>query len=159
MIKPGRRGRKRKCADTVIEVPKVTGNRRSSSRHSGMHELSLCEQLIVDLVRHEDSWPFLKLVNKAQVTDYYDIIKKPVALNIIREKLNRCEYNFASDFIDDVELMFTNCFEYNPRNTSEAKAGMKLQAFFHNQVEKLGLTIKPTNVDHTPQPITKRSRI
>lgn len=159
VIKPGRRGRKRKCADTVIEVPKVTGNRRSSSRHSGMHELSLCEQLIVDLVRHEDSWPFLKLVNKAQVTDYYDIIKKPVALNIIREKLNRCEYNFALDFIDDVELMFTNCFEYNPRNTSEAKAGMKLQAFFHNQVEKLGLTIKPTNVDHTPQPITKRSRI
>ncbi|XP_078262668.1 bromodomain adjacent to zinc finger domain protein 1A [Rhinoraja longicauda] len=160
VIKPGRRGRKRKCADTAVEVPKVTGNRRSSSRHSGMHELSLCEQLIVDLVRHEDSWPFLKLVNKAQVTDYYDIIKKPVALNIIREKLNRCEYNFASDFIDDVELMFTNCFEYNPRNTSEAKAGMKLQAFFHNQVEKLGLTIKPTNVDLTLQPpITKRSRI
>ncbi|XP_051881214.1 bromodomain adjacent to zinc finger domain protein 1A isoform X2 [Pristis pectinata] len=160
VIKTGRRGRKRKSADAMIQVPKVTGNRRSSSRHSGMHELSLCEQLIVDLVRHEDSWPFLKLVNKAQVTDYYDIIKKPVALNIIREKLNRCEYNVASDFIDDVELMFTNCFEYNPRNTSEAKAGIKLQAFFHNQVEKLGLTMKPANVDHPPQPpITKRSRI
>uniref|UniRef100_A0A4W3GNH2 Bromodomain adjacent to zinc finger domain protein 1A n=1 Tax=Callorhinchus milii TaxID=7868 RepID=A0A4W3GNH2_CALMI len=139
---------------------KVTGNRRSSGRNSGIHELSVCEQLIVDLVRHEDSWPFLKLVNKAQVTDYYDIIKKPVALNIIREKLNRCQYNYASDFIDDVELMFTNCFEYNPRNTSEAKAGMKLQAFFHNQVEKLGLPVKPANVDHPPQlAATKRSRI
>ncbi|XP_069772864.1 bromodomain adjacent to zinc finger domain protein 1A isoform X2 [Narcine bancroftii] len=160
VIKTGRRGRKRKCADAIVQEPKMTGNRRSSSRHSGMHELSLCEQLIVDLVRQEDSWPFLKLVNKAQVTDYYDIIKKPVALNIIREKLNRCEYNFASDFIDDVELMFTNCFEYNPRNTSEAKAGMKLQAFFHNRVEKLGLTMKSANVDHSPQPpITKRSRI
>ncbi|XP_062906195.1 bromodomain adjacent to zinc finger domain protein 1A [Mobula hypostoma] len=160
VIKTGRRGRKRKSEDATIQVPQVTGNRRSSSRHSGMHELSLCEQLIVDLVRHEDSWPFLKLVNKAQVTDYYDIIKNPVALNIIREKLNRCEYNFASDFIDDVELMFTNCFEYNPRNTSEAKAGIKLQAFFHNQVEKLGLTMKPANVDHPPQPpVTKRSRI
>uniref|UniRef100_UPI00398E44EB bromodomain adjacent to zinc finger domain protein 1A isoform X2 n=1 Tax=Pristiophorus japonicus TaxID=55135 RepID=UPI00398E44EB len=160
VIKTGKRGRKRKSADTVMQVSKVTGSRRSSSRHSGIHELSVCEQLIVDLVRHEDSWPFLKLVNKAQVTDYYDIIKKPVALNIIREKLNRCEYNFASDFIDDVELMFTNCFEYNPRNTSEAKAGIKLQAFFHNQVEKLGLPMKPANVDHSPQPpATKRSRI
>uniref|UniRef100_A0A4W3GM20 Bromodomain adjacent to zinc finger domain protein 1A n=1 Tax=Callorhinchus milii TaxID=7868 RepID=A0A4W3GM20_CALMI len=147
-------------SDTVVEVLKVTGNRRSSGRNSGIHELSVCEQLIVDLVRHEDSWPFLKLVNKAQVTDYYDIIKKPVALNIIREKLNRCQYNYASDFIDDVELMFTNCFEYNPRNTSEAKAGMKLQAFFHNQVEKLGLPVKPANVDHPPQlAATKRSRI
>ncbi|XP_078089879.1 bromodomain adjacent to zinc finger domain protein 1A [Mustelus asterias] len=160
MIKTGKRGRKRKSADAVMQVSKITGNRRSSSRHSGIHELSVCEQLIVDLVRHEDSWPFLKLVNKAQVTDYYDIIKKPVALNVIREKLNRCEYNFALDFIDDVELMFTNCFEYNPRNTSEAKAGMKLQAFFHNQVEKLGLPMKPANVDHPPQPpVTKRSRI
>ncbi|XP_038646172.1 bromodomain adjacent to zinc finger domain protein 1A [Scyliorhinus canicula] len=159
-IKTGKRGRKRKSADTVMQVSKITGNRRSSSRHSGIHELSVCEQLIVDLVRHEDSWPFLKLVNKAQVTDYYDIIKKPVALNIIREKLNRCVYNFASDFIDDVELMFTNCFEYNPRNTTEAKAGLKLQAFFHNQVEKLGLPMKPANVDHPPQPpVTKRSRI
>ncbi|XP_072344773.1 bromodomain adjacent to zinc finger domain protein 1A isoform X2 [Scyliorhinus torazame] len=159
-IKTGKRGRKRKSADTAMQVSKITGNRRSSSRHSGIHELSVCEQLIVDLVRHEDSWPFLKLVNKAQVTDYYDIIKKPVALNIIREKLNRCVYNFASDFIDDVELMFTNCFEYNPRNTTEAKAGLKLQAFFHNQVEKLGLPMKPANVDHPPQPpVTKRSRI
>uniref|UniRef100_V9K7W4 Bromodomain adjacent to zinc finger domain protein 1A n=1 Tax=Callorhinchus milii TaxID=7868 RepID=V9K7W4_CALMI len=160
LIQSGKRGRKRKSADTVVEVLKVTGNRRSSGRNSGIHELSVCEQLIVDLVRHEDSWPFLKLVNKAQVTDYYDIIKKPVALNIIREKLNRCQYNYASDFIDDVELMFTNCFEYNPRNTSEAKAGMKLQAFFHNQVEKLGLPVKPANVDHPPQlAATKRSRI
>ncbi|XP_060685033.1 bromodomain adjacent to zinc finger domain protein 1A isoform X1 [Hemiscyllium ocellatum] len=160
VVKTGKRGRKRKSADTVTQVSKVTGSRRSSSRHSGIHELSVCEQLIVDLVRHEDSWPFLKLVNKAQVTDYYDIIKKPVALNIIREKLNRCEYNFASDFIDDVELMFTNCFEYNPRNTSEAKAGIKLQAFFHNQVERLGLPVKSANVDHPPQPpVTKRSRI
>ncbi|XP_048456383.1 bromodomain adjacent to zinc finger domain protein 1A [Rhincodon typus] len=160
VVKTGKRGRKRKSADIVTQVSKVTGSRRSSSRHSGIHELSVCEQLIVDLVRHEDSWPFLKLVNKAQVTDYYDIIKKPVALNIIREKLNRCEYNFASDFIDDVELMFTNCFEYNPRNTSEAKAGIKLQAFFHNQVERLGLPVKSANVDHPPQPpVTKRSRI
>ncbi|ELW63180.1 Bromodomain adjacent to zinc finger domain protein 1A [Tupaia chinensis] len=138
----------------------MTLNRRSSGRQGGVHELSAFEQLVVELVRHDDSWPFLKLVSKIQVPDYYDIIKKPIALNIIREKVNKCEYKLASEFIDDIELMFSNCFEYNPRNTSEAKAGTRLQAFFHIQAQKLGLHVTPSNVDQviTP-PAAKKSRV
>ncbi|KAM5336995.1 bromodomain adjacent to zinc finger domain protein 1A [Glossophaga mutica] len=151
-----RRGRKRQSP----ESSPMTLNRRSSGRQGGVHELSAFEQLIVELVRHDDSWPFLKLVSKIQVPDYYDIIKKPIALNIIREKVNKCEYKFASEFIDDIELMFSNCFEYNPRNTSEAKAGTRLQAFFHIQAQKLGLHVTPGNVDQVSMPPpTKKSRI
>lgn len=122
--------------------------------------MSAFEQLVVELVRHDDSWPFLKLVSKIQVPDYYDIIKKPIALNIIREKVNKCEYKLASEFIEDIELMFSNCFEYNPRNTSEAKAGTRLQAFFHIQAQKLGLHVSPSNVDQASTPLAaKKSRI
>ncbi|XP_006835417.1 PREDICTED: bromodomain adjacent to zinc finger domain protein 1A isoform X2 [Chrysochloris asiatica] len=151
-----RRGRKRQST----ESSPVILNRRSSGRQGGVHELSAFEQLVIELVRHDDSWPFLKLVSKIQVPDYYDIIKKPIALNIIREKVNKCEYKLASEFIDDIELMFSNCFEYNPRNTSEAKAGTRLQAFFHIQAQKLGLHVTPGNVEQvsTP-PATKKSRI
>ena len=45
----------------------MTLNRRSSGRQGGVHELSAFEQLVVELVRHDDSWPFLKLVSKIQV--------------------------------------------------------------------------------------------
>ncbi|NWW91138.1 BAZ1A protein, partial [Rhynochetos jubatus] len=152
---PKRRGRKRQSTESS---PQASLNRRSSGRHGGVHELSAFEQLVVELVRHDDSWPFMKLVSKIQVPDYYDIIKKPIALNIIREKVNKCEYKLASEFIEDVELMFSNCFEYNPRNTSEAKAGTRLQAFFHIQAQKLGLPITSSNVDHAA-PVTKKSRI
>lgn len=110
------------------------------------------EQLTVDLVRHEDSWPFMKLVSRTQVPDYYDIIKKPIALSIIREKVNNCEYKTASEFVDDVKLMFSNCFEYNPSNTSEAQAGTRLQAFFHSELQRLGLAERSS-------PPQKRSRI
>ncbi|XP_031213577.1 bromodomain adjacent to zinc finger domain protein 1A [Mastomys coucha] len=151
-----RRGRKRQST----ESSPVPLNRRSSGRQGGVHELSAFEQLVVELVRHDDSWPFLKLVSKIQVPDYYDIIKKPIALNIIREKVNKCEYKLASEFIDDIELMFSNCFEYNPRNTSEAKAGTRLQAFFHIQAQKLGLHVSPSNVDQVSTPLAaKKSRI
>ncbi|TSO25194.1 Bromodomain adjacent to zinc finger domain protein 1A [Bagarius yarrelli] len=129
-----------------------SSNRRCSGRNFGVHELSVYEQLTVDLVRHEDSWPFMKLVSKTQVPDYYDIIKKPIALSIIRERVNNCEYQTASEFIDDVKLMFSNCFEYNPSNTSEAKAGTRLQAFFHSELQRLGLAERTS-------PPQKRSRI
>ncbi|XP_077179199.1 bromodomain adjacent to zinc finger domain protein 1A isoform X3 [Paroedura picta] len=151
---PKRRGRKRQSA----ESPQMPLNRRSSGRQGGVHELSAFEQLVVELVRHDDSWPFMKLVSKIQVPDYYDIIKKPIALNIIREKVNKCEYKLASEFIEDIELMFSNCFEYNPRNTSEAKAGSRLQAFFHIQAQKLGLPLASGNMDHAA-PAVKKSRI
>nr|XP_054491824.1 bromodomain adjacent to zinc finger domain protein 1A isoform X1 [Agelaius phoeniceus]XP_054491825.1 bromodomain adjacent to zinc finger domain protein 1A isoform X1 [Agelaius phoeniceus] len=154
VAEPKRRGRKRQSTESSPPVL----SRRSSGRQGGVHELSAFEQLIVELVRHDDSWPFMKLVSKIQVPDYYDIIKKPIALNIIREKVNKCEYKLASEFIEDIELMFSNCFEYNPRNTSEAKAGTRLQAFFHIQAQKLGLPITSGNVDHTA-PAAKKSRI
>ncbi|XP_041122290.1 bromodomain adjacent to zinc finger domain protein 1A-like [Polyodon spathula] len=160
-----RRGRKRQATDAADQIaqvkavvpPPVPSNRRSSGRNYGVHELSACEQLVVELVRHEDSWPFMKLVSRTQVPDYYDVIQKPIALNIIREKVNSCEYSMASDFIGDVELMFANCMEYNPRNTNEAKAGVRLQAFFHSQAQKLGVQIK--SADQIISPPTKRSRM
>jgi hypothetical protein len=65
-----------------------------------------------------------------------------------------------AEFIDDIELMFSNCFEYNPRNTSEAKAGSRLQAFFHIQAQKLGLHVPTSNVDQVSiTPVAKKSRI
>ncbi|XP_029899943.1 bromodomain adjacent to zinc finger domain protein 1A isoform X2 [Myripristis murdjan] len=129
-----------------------SSSRRSSGRGHGVHELSACEQLTVELVRHEDSWPFMKLVSRTQVPDYYDIIKKPIALSTIREKVNNCEYQTAGEFIGDVELMFSNCLQYNPRHTNEAKAGVRLQSFFHSELSRLGLS------DAGPPP-AKRSRM
>ncbi|KAF7641589.1 hypothetical protein LDENG_00276740 [Lucifuga dentata] len=105
--------------------------------------------------RHQDSWPFMKLVSRTQVPDYYDIIRKPMALSIIREKLNNCEYQTAVDYVADVDLMFLNCLQYNPRHTNEAKAGQRLQSFFHSELSRLGLS------EHGGGggPPTKRSRL
>lgn len=48
--------------------------------------------------------------------------------------------------------MFSNCFQYNPRHTSEAKAGLHLQQFFHSELSRLGLS------HHSVGPAAKRSR-
>ncbi|XP_040054562.2 bromodomain adjacent to zinc finger domain protein 1A isoform X2 [Gasterosteus aculeatus] len=132
--------------------PSSSSTRRSSGRNNGVHELSACEQLTVGLVRHEDSWPFMKLVSRTQVPDYYDIVKKPIALSTIREKVNNCEYQTAGEFVSDVDLMFSNCLQYNPRHTNEAKAGHRLQQFFYSELSRLGLS------EQGATPPAKRSR-
>ncbi|XP_062863386.1 bromodomain adjacent to zinc finger domain protein 1A isoform X2 [Trichomycterus rosablanca] len=131
-----------------------SNTRRSSGRTIGIHELSLCEQLTVDLVRHEDSWPFMKLVSRTQVPDYYDIIKKPIALSTIRERVNNCEYQTASEFINDVKLMFSNCLEYNPQHTSEFKAGIRLQDYFYSELRRLSLADQTSPPQKRPRHCT-----
>nr|XP_046163830.1 bromodomain adjacent to zinc finger domain protein 1A-like isoform X1 [Oncorhynchus gorbuscha]XP_046163831.1 bromodomain adjacent to zinc finger domain protein 1A-like isoform X1 [Oncorhynchus gorbuscha] len=138
----------------LVLTPSVSGSsssRRSSGRNLGVHELSACEHLTVELVRHEDSWPFMKLVSRIQVPDYFDIIKRPIALSTIREKVNNCEYKTATEYIEDVELMFANCLQYNPRHTNEAKAGARLQAFFNSEVSNLGLADRTTPPQKRPR--------
>ncbi|KAM9786453.1 bromodomain adjacent to zinc finger domain protein 1A isoform X2 [Syngnathus typhle] len=138
-----------------VAAASSSSSRRSSGRNQGVHELSACELLVVELVRHDDSWPFMKLVTRTQVPDYYDIISRPIALSIIREKVNNCQYLNAGDFISDVELMFSNCLQYNARHTNEAKAGVRLQQFFRVQLSKFGLS------EHAPNqvPATKRAHL
>lgn len=43
------------------------------------------------------------LTSCLQVPDYYDIIKKPIALSTIREKVNNCEYQTAGE---ETRLLF-----------------------------------------------------
>ncbi|TKS87272.1 Zinc finger domain protein 1A [Collichthys lucidus] len=107
-----------------------SSSRRSSGRSHGVHELSACEQLTVELVRHEDSWPFMKLVSRTQVPPP----------------------GCTGEFISDVDLMFSNCLRYNPRHTNEAKAGHRLQQFFHSELSRLGLSERGST------PPAKRSR-
>ncbi|KAK0152886.1 Bromodomain adjacent to zinc finger domain protein 1A [Merluccius polli] len=161
---PQSHGRKRPLAEatpspkpslpvlTVLTPSSSSSNRRSSGRNHGVHELSACERLTVELVRHEDSWPFIKLVSRTQIPDYYEVIQRPIALSTIREKVNNCEYKTSAQYIEDVDLMFSNCLQYNPRNTNEAKAGVRLQNFFHSELTKLGLS-QPRD------PPPKRTRI
>ena len=64
-----------------------------------------------------------------------------------------CVLMSAGDFISDVELMFSNCLQYNPRHTNEAKAGHRLQQFFHSELSRLGLS------ERCVAPPAKRSRL
>jgi chromatin structure-remodeling complex subunit RSC1/2 len=48
---------------------------------------------------------FHRSVNKRIVPDYYDIIKEPMALSIIKQRINKREYKQVADFVRDFALV------------------------------------------------------
>lgn len=98
-------------------------NRTSSSRRSRrvdddndnllLLDTVSCYDLLTDLAKHEDVWPFDRPVNKVDVPDYYKVIQQPMDLAKVKSKLNLGEYSSNYDFMNDIQLIFRNCDLYN----------------------------------------------
>lgn len=50
--------------------------------------------------------------------DYFDVVRQPMDLSTIREKLKSGEYSDPWECINDIQLMFDNAWLYN-RKTSK----------------------------------------
>ena len=48
-----------------------------------------------------------------QVPDYYEVVTTPIDLQIIRERVQKREYENARGFLNDLALMLDNCELYN----------------------------------------------
>jgi len=59
------------------------------------------------------SCPFWGGVNRDEVPDYYNIIKNPIDLSSITEKLRKGKYMKKDDFKNDLDLIWSNCYTYN----------------------------------------------
>ncbi|XP_034031333.1 transcription intermediary factor 1-alpha-like [Thalassophryne amazonica] len=98
-----------------------------------------CEKLTLLLLCHAVSSPFHEPVSPL-AQNYYQIIKKPIDLSVIRRKLdksNTLHYFTVDQFVDDVLLMFKNCDTFNYPDSEVAQAGRNLDAFFLNKLKEI----------------------
>ena len=93
--------------------------------------------LLNDLQNHGSAWPFAQPVNKDEVADYYDVIKEPMDLSTMEEKLEKDLYLIPEDFIRDAKLIYDNCRKYNNETTSYAKSANKLEKFMYAQIKAI----------------------
>ncbi|KMU79674.1 transcriptional activator spt7 [Coccidioides immitis RMSCC 3703] len=61
----------------------------------------------------EHSSAFLTRVNKRDAPDYYTIIKRPMDLGTMTKKLKALQYKSKQEFVDDLNLIWSNCLKYN----------------------------------------------
>lgn len=96
-----------------------------------------CEFIVNKLKTHKSSWPFLKPVSKDEVDDYYDVIKDPIDLETISKQIHDGYYNDVQKFEDDVLRMFTNCKQYNDKDTIYWLLANSLQEYITPYLKKM----------------------
>jgi hypothetical protein len=68
--------------------------------------------------------------------DYYEVIRKPMDLADIEERLKNGFLITPEKFVQDVTLMFDNCRKYNDETTPYAKSANSLENFMWQQIKK-----------------------
>ncbi|KAL2072320.1 hypothetical protein VTL71DRAFT_11663 [Oculimacula yallundae] len=71
--------------------------------------------------------PFERLPDKSQMPEYYQEIKNPIAMDLIKKKAKRKKYHSVEQTLKDLELMFENAKSYNLEDSEVYKDAVDLQ--------------------------------
>ncbi|KAL7052395.1 hypothetical protein ACKWTF_004861 [Chironomus riparius] len=85
---------------------------------------------------HDDAWPFMDPVEEEIAPRYYSIIKRPMDLLKMEEKLDDGEYLTYTDFRTDFKLIVNNCRLYNGQNNEYTQMVNNLQIAFDRATKK-----------------------
>ena len=100
-------------------------------------DLTICHTLISEMEAQEHAWPFMFPVNTKQFPTYKKVIKTPMDINTIKTKLEKNNYKFRDEFVDDVRLIFTNCELFNEDDSPVGKAGHAMRSHFESRWAEL----------------------
>jgi histone acetyltransferase len=90
-----------------------------------------------NLVSFHHSWPFREPVDRVQVQDYYDVVKEPMDLKTVGEKLQSGKYEVKEAFMHDIMLIIDNCRTYNNEDTVYYECATKMERYLEAQIRKL----------------------
>nr|XP_061808671.1 histone acetyltransferase KAT2B-like isoform X1 [Nerophis lumbriciformis] len=91
---------------------------------------------------HQNAWPFMEPVKKTDAPGYYQVIRFPMDLKTMSERLKSRYYTTRKLFMADMQRVFTNCREYNPPESEYYKCANLLEKFFYTKIKEAGLIDK-----------------
>ena len=107
-------------------------------------ELGQCWSLLTSIKKQQSAAPFLNPVSASLVPDYYEVIKSPTDLSSMTLNLSKGAYDSPAELIQDLNLLFQNCFRYNPSGSPVSNEGKKLYEFTQNQITNIFPYLKLT---------------
>ncbi|NXQ35910.1 KAT2A acetyltransferase, partial [Alaudala cheleensis] len=103
---------------------------------------NMLKNLLAQIKTHPSAWPFMEPVKKSEAPDYYEIIRFPIDLKTMTERLKNRYYVTKKLFIADLQRIITNCREYNPPDSDYCKCANTLEKFFYFKLKEGGLIDK-----------------
>ncbi|XP_008839837.1 nucleosome-remodeling factor subunit BPTF isoform X2 [Nannospalax galili] len=92
------------------------------------------KRVLRSLQAHKMAWPFLEPVDPNDAPDYYGVIKEPMDLATMEERVQKRYYEKLTEFVADMTKIFDNCRYYNPSDSPFYQCAEVLESFF---VQKL----------------------
>lgn len=80
---------------------------------------------------------FMCLPSRKDFPEYFNIISKPIAMNKIRERIERQQYLDEEACMEDFKLMFSNCKFFNEDDSQIHKDAVFLEAILRKKREQL----------------------
>jgi len=99
------------------------------------------KRIIVHLWKQTGAWHFHQPVDAEalRILDYHNIIKSPMDLGTIKQKLATSAYAKCKEFVADVELVFNNCITYNGEASDFGVLAKNMKEEFKKQCQLLSL--------------------
>ncbi|XP_055940578.1 histone acetyltransferase KAT2A-like isoform X2 [Argiope bruennichi] len=88
---------------------------------------------------HSSAYPFLEPVDPEEHPKYYEMIKRPMELRTVSERLMKRYYVTEKLFLADMQQIFDNCKSYNSPESDYHKCACLLEAHFKDMMRTAGL--------------------
>ncbi|MCJ8749789.1 hypothetical protein PDJAM_G00180390 [Pangasius djambal] len=103
---------------------------------------STLKTILQQVKSHQNAWPFMEPVKKNDAPGYYQVIRFPMDLKTMSERLKSRYYTTRKLFMADMQRIFTNCREYNPPESEYYKCANLLEKYFYIKIKEAGLIDK-----------------
>ncbi|KAK0704218.1 hypothetical protein B0T21DRAFT_377776 [Apiosordaria backusii] len=123
---------------------RTSGAANANQQFSTNKKLNFCADLLARMLSGPGFWtrvvgPFKDPVDPQRdgVPDYFNVIKKPMDLTTMKNKMDNKEYNDEQEFLADMNQIFANCYEYWNETDPMWGAAEKLQKSFEDKFSQM----------------------
>jgi bromodomain-containing factor 1 len=100
-------------------------------------ELKFCEGVLTEIMKPKYqavTYPFVVPVDPValNIPSYLKIIKKPMDFGTIEKNFKAGVYQSAKDFYADAQLVFQNCYKFNPEGDAVNAMGHEMENLFNS---------------------------
>lgn len=121
------------------EIPTAIAiKKKGSAKWKGDPQLRYCQAILREFAKKANAefmFPFMEPVDYValNIPDYPKLIKNPMDLGTVKQKLEEDEYENAAQFEADVRLVLWNCFKFNPAGTPVHLMGRRMETLFNTK--------------------------
>lgn len=111
---PRKRGRPApKVRETLNQEQRVIIQKVLNEAYEALNDLEVTDPNDPSLLPRGVIDPFIELPDRYDYADYYQIIRSPICMDMIKKKINKKEYQSLKHFRADIALLCNNCRTYN----------------------------------------------